>query len=122
VRSPGPLRAAVPDEQPDAGPLLSPVRRLTGRGSLGPVPRRVAALLTPAPSLCPLLVAVAAAVVLVSGSPRWTPFTIFMPWSNWPRPGVPDPLLTVGVLRPDDPGPADMDRADDAQRSTWPIA
>jgi Zn-dependent protease with chaperone function len=49
------------------GPLLSPVRRLTGPGSLGPVPRRVAALLTPAPSLRPLLVAVAATVVLVSG-------------------------------------------------------
>jgi Zn-dependent protease with chaperone function len=49
------------------GPLLSPVRRLTGRGALGPVPRRVAALLTPAPSLRPLLVAGAAAVVLVSG-------------------------------------------------------
>jgi Zn-dependent protease with chaperone function len=49
------------------GPLLSPVRRLTGQGSLGPVPRRVAALLTPAPSLRPLLVTVAAAVVLVSG-------------------------------------------------------
>lgn len=50
-----------------SGPLLSPVRRLIGRGSLGPVPRRVAALLTPAPSLRPLLVTVAAAVVLVSG-------------------------------------------------------
>jgi Zn-dependent protease with chaperone function len=49
------------------GPLLRPVTRLTGRGSLGPVPRRVAALLTPAPSLRPLLVAVAATVVLVSG-------------------------------------------------------
>jgi Zn-dependent protease with chaperone function len=49
------------------GPRLSPVRRLTGRGSLGPVPRRVAALLTPAPSLRPLLVAAAATVVLISG-------------------------------------------------------
>jgi Zn-dependent protease with chaperone function len=49
------------------GPRLSPVRRLTGPGALGPVPRRVAALLTPAPSLRPLLVAAAATVVLVSG-------------------------------------------------------
>jgi Zn-dependent protease with chaperone function len=47
-----------------AGPLLSPVRRR----SPGPVPRRVAALLAPAPSMRPLLVAAAAAVVLVSGA------------------------------------------------------
>jgi hypothetical protein len=49
------------------GPVLAPVRRLTGQGSPGPVPRRVAALLAPAPSVRPLLVAAAAAVVLVSG-------------------------------------------------------
>ncbi len=49
------------------GPLLEPVRRLTGGRGLGPVPRRVAALLAPAPSMSPLLVAAAAAVVLVSG-------------------------------------------------------
>jgi Zn-dependent protease with chaperone function len=47
------------------GPVLSPVRRLTLRP--GPVPRRVAALLAPAPSVRPLLVAAATAVVLVSG-------------------------------------------------------
>ncbi|HEX4256733.1 MAG TPA: M56 family metallopeptidase [Streptosporangiaceae bacterium] len=49
------------------GPLLDPVRRLTSRRGLGPVPRRVAALLAPAPAMSPLLVAAAAAVVLVSG-------------------------------------------------------
>jgi Zn-dependent protease with chaperone function len=47
------------------GPVVNPVRRLTRRP--GPVPRRVAALLAPAPSVRPLLVAAAAAVVLVSG-------------------------------------------------------
>jgi hypothetical protein len=47
------------------GPVANPVRRLTRRP--GPVPRRVAALLAPAPSVRPLLVAAAAAVVLVSG-------------------------------------------------------
>jgi Zn-dependent protease with chaperone function len=51
-----------------AGPSLSPIRRLAGPGSPGPVPRRVAALLAPAPSVRPLLVAAAAAVVLVSGA------------------------------------------------------
>ncbi|HWG14790.1 MAG TPA: M56 family metallopeptidase [Streptosporangiaceae bacterium] len=50
-----------------AGPVLDPVRRLTWRRSPGPVPRRVAALLAPAPSVRPLLVVAAAAVVLVSG-------------------------------------------------------
>ncbi|HEY2522251.1 MAG TPA: M56 family metallopeptidase [Streptosporangiaceae bacterium] len=49
------------------GPILDPVRRLTGRGGPGPVPRRVAALLAPVPSMSPLLVAAAAVVVLVSG-------------------------------------------------------
>ena len=49
------------------GPILDPVRRLTGRGGPGPVPRRVAALLAPVPSARPLLIAAAAAVVLVSG-------------------------------------------------------
>jgi Zn-dependent protease with chaperone function len=44
-----------------------PIRRLSGRRPPGPVPRRVAALLAPPPSVRPLLVAVAAAVVLVSG-------------------------------------------------------
>ena len=48
------------------GPAVNPVRRLTSRP--GPVPRRVAALLGPAPSVRPLLVAAAAAVVLVSGT------------------------------------------------------
>ena len=48
------------------GPAVNPVRRLTRRP--GPVPRRVAALLAPSPSARPLLVAVAAAVVLVSGA------------------------------------------------------
>jgi Peptidase family M48 len=51
-----------------AGPLLSPVRRLTRPRSPGPVPRRVAALLAPAPAVRPLLVATAAAVVLISGA------------------------------------------------------
>jgi Zn-dependent protease with chaperone function len=50
-----------------AGPLLGPVRRLARPRSPGPVPRRVAALLAPAPTMRPLLVATAAAVVLVSG-------------------------------------------------------
>jgi hypothetical protein len=50
-----------------AGPVLGPVRRLAGRHGPGPVPRRVAALLAPAPAVRPLLVAAAAAVVLVSG-------------------------------------------------------
>ena len=50
-----------------AGPLLDPVRRLAAGRGPGPVPRRVAALLAPAPSVSPLLVAAAAAVVLVSG-------------------------------------------------------
>jgi Zn-dependent protease with chaperone function len=50
-----------------AGPLLDPVRRLTAGRGPGPVPRRVAALLAPALSVSPLLVAAAAAVVLVSG-------------------------------------------------------
>jgi hypothetical protein len=50
-----------------AGPVLAPVRRLTGQGSPGPVPRRVAALLAPAPTMRPMLVAAATAVVLVSG-------------------------------------------------------
>jgi Peptidase family M48 len=49
------------------GPFLAPVRRLTGGRGPGPVPRRVAALLAPVPSVSPLLVAAAAAVVLVSG-------------------------------------------------------
>ncbi|MFY9933584.1 MAG: hypothetical protein WAK82_36815, partial [Streptosporangiaceae bacterium] len=43
---------------------LGPLAR---RRSPGPVPRRVAALLAPAPSVRPLLIAAAAAVVLVSG-------------------------------------------------------
>jgi hypothetical protein len=50
-----------------AGPVLDPVRRLTGKGSPGVVPRRVAALLAPAPSVRPLLVAAVTAVVLISG-------------------------------------------------------
>ena len=58
----GPAPAAVTGI---AGP--GPVRRLIPRRSPGLVPRRVAALLAPAPSVRPLLVAVAAAVVLVSG-------------------------------------------------------
>jgi Zn-dependent protease with chaperone function len=58
----GPAPAAVTGI---AGP--GPIRRLTRRRSPGPVPRRVAALLAPPPSVRPLLVAVAAAVVLVSG-------------------------------------------------------
>ena len=49
------------------GSALNPVRRLVGRDSPGAVPRRVAALLTPAPSVRPLLVAGATAVVLISG-------------------------------------------------------
>jgi hypothetical protein len=57
-------RAAV--ETGITGPAVNPVRRLTRRP--GPVPRRVAALLGPAPSVRPLLVAAAAAVVLVSGT------------------------------------------------------
>jgi Zn-dependent protease with chaperone function len=47
-----------------AGPALNPVRRLIHRP--GPVPRRVAALLAPAPPVRPLLVTAAMAVVLVS--------------------------------------------------------
>jgi Zn-dependent protease with chaperone function len=47
-----------------AGP--GPVRHLIQRRSPGPVPRRVAALLAPAPSARPLLVAAAAAVVLIA--------------------------------------------------------
>jgi Zn-dependent protease with chaperone function len=58
----GPAPAAVTGI---AGP--GPIRRLTRRRSPGPVPRRVTALLAPPPSMRPLLVAVAAAVVLVSG-------------------------------------------------------
>ena len=50
-----------------AGPVLDPVRRLTGRASPGLVPRRVAALLNPAPSVRPMLGVAATAVVLVSG-------------------------------------------------------
>ncbi len=49
------------------GPALNQVRRLAGRDAPGAVPRRVAALLTPAPSVRPLLVAAATAVVLISG-------------------------------------------------------
>jgi Zn-dependent protease with chaperone function len=49
------------------GSAMNPVRRLVGRDSPGDVPRRVAALLTPAPSVRPLLVAAATAVVLISG-------------------------------------------------------
>jgi hypothetical protein len=47
------------------GPAVNPVRRLARRP--GPVPRRVAALLAPAPAVRPLLVMAATAVVLVSG-------------------------------------------------------
>lgn len=62
------VRARVPAVATGiTGPLLDPVRRLTGGRGPGPVPRRVAALLAPAPSMSPLLVAAAAAVVLVSG-------------------------------------------------------
>jgi len=50
-----------------AGPVLAPVRRLGRPRTPGPVPRRVAALLAPAPSARPLLIAAAAVVVLVSG-------------------------------------------------------
>jgi Zn-dependent protease with chaperone function len=66
-RTGGPRRQAPAAATGITGPLLGPVRRLTGRNSLGPVPRRVAALLTAAPSVRPLLVVAAAAVVLVSG-------------------------------------------------------
>ena len=65
-------RSSLPSSTPAAatgitGSALHPVRRLVGRGSPGAVPRRVAALLTPAPSVRPLLVAAATAVVLISG-------------------------------------------------------
>ncbi len=45
---------------------LGPAARAARRRSPGPVPRRVAALLAPAPSARPLLVAAAVAVVIVS--------------------------------------------------------
>jgi hypothetical protein len=48
------------------GPMLAPLRMRRPR-TPGPVPRRVAALLAPAPSARPLLIAAAAAVVLISG-------------------------------------------------------
>jgi Peptidase family M48 len=66
-RTGGPRSRALAAVTGITGPLVKPVRRLTGRGSLGPVPRRVAALLNPAPSVRPLLVVAAAMVVLVSG-------------------------------------------------------
>jgi Zn-dependent protease with chaperone function len=66
-RRTGPVTAAGAVLTGIAGPVLAPVRRLAGRRGLGPVPRRVAALLAPAPSVRPLLIAAAAAVVLVSG-------------------------------------------------------
>jgi Zn-dependent protease with chaperone function len=66
-RTGGPRRPRLAPVAGITGPRLSRARRLTGPGALGPVPRRVAALLTPAPSLRPLLVAAAATVVLVSG-------------------------------------------------------
>ena len=65
-RTGGPRRRALAVVTGITGSWLSPVRRLTGRKSLGPVPRRVAALLDPAPPVRPFLVA-AAAVVLISG-------------------------------------------------------